>query len=77
MFQGPRPEQASALWSNGLVVQKGTKSPGNQWRSPATRPAGLTYSRCGPINSAKLCRARFSRLFTVPRLQCMISAISS
>ena len=35
------------------------------------------YCRAGSMISAKELRARFRRDFTVPRLQCVISAISS
>src|SRR5690242_20952569 len=37
----------------------------------------LNYSRSGLISWAKLFRARFSRLFTVPRLHPVMSAISA
>src|SRR5438874_12898298 len=40
-------------------------------------PVGLCYSRSGPISWAKLFRARLRRLFTVPRLHPVLSAISA
>lgn len=44
---------------------------------PLTRNAAATYRSAGSTMSANEFRARFSRDFTVPRLQCVISAISS
>ena len=40
-------------------------------------PPGPSYSRCGAIMDANALRARFSLDFTVPRLQAVMSAISS
>ena len=40
-------------------------------------PSGRAQSMSGAMMEAKLFRARFSRLFTVPKLHPVISAISS
>lgn len=61
----------------------GTESDGGQpgeGRTWGRRPPGLSgsgQSTMGAMIRAKLFRARFSRLFTVPRFVSVISAISS
>lgn len=45
------------------------------WSSPV--PVDFFYSSPGAMIAANALRARFSRDFTVPRLQAVISAISS
>lgn len=60
-----------------------SRYPGRTFRVPACvvsevpPPFQPYYCRAGSMISAKELRARFSRDFTVPRLQCVISAISS
>src|SRR5438309_7743902 len=56
---------------------EGFRNPYTPPPSPHASWRGVwSYSTIGPIRWAKLFRARFRRLFTVPRLQPVISAIS-
>ena len=72
------------LSHSGLGMQRAEPASGSRLgatcgqRSAGPRVKhGLDYANDGPISAAKLVRARFSRDFTVPRLQEVISAISS
>jgi len=70
-WRGPKRQNAPPVPRED-VLRSGLRSVGG----PTPLHEGV-YRRAGSMISANELRARFSRDFTVPRLQCVISAISS
>ena len=63
--------------AGGFGIAEGYTRARAEFPARSTSPAGVRYPIAGSMISAKAARARFSRDFTVPRLQPVISAISS
>src|SRR5207237_8772602 len=76
-------EEFGARHGDSLLPSDEDRVPGLCPQPPPGRGVGGgqglwgAYSSRGPLSSAKLFRARLRRLFTVPRLQPVMSAISA
>ena len=76
-WRATAPGQLSRKEAPSAPAEEAFRDPHITTRPRVPRSNGLVYRSIGEMIRAKLLRARFKRLFTVPRLHPVISAISS
>ena len=72
-----RDAELLTVHADGFGIAEGYTRARAEFPARSPSPAAARYPIAGSMISAKAARARFSRDFTVPRLQPVISAISS